>query len=170
VLRAFGNSVTLATPLGVTVALLGRCRLRWGPGGLIMAEGYQLQVPGAPAFVIGNVLLTTEADWDEYQRRDIRVFDHEERHSWQWLVCGPAFLPAYLLCCGWSWLRTGNPGSANLFEMLAGLRSGGYRKLPRRSLVAGVRAAAGTISQRMAPRSAGPSEPAAAASAAAATS
>ena len=41
-------------------------------------------------------------------------------------ACGLPFLPLYFIAAGWSQLRTGNPGSANIFERLAGLEAGGY--------------------------------------------
>jgi hypothetical protein len=36
------------------------------------------------------------------------------------------FLPLYFLAAAWSLLRTGNPGTENMFERHAGLVAGGY--------------------------------------------
>lgn len=150
--RQVGNLVNLSTPLGLLLASAGQARLRRGPDGLLLAEGYRWRFPVAGAFTIGNVVLTRRRfDWPLGARGpsvpgagapsgsglSVRVLAHEGRHAWQWLACGPLFLPAYGLALGWSWWRTGNTGSANLFEQLAGLADGGYpprgtRRPPRR--------------------------------------
>ena len=57
---------------------------------------------------------------------DPALLRHEERHSSQYACLGVPFLPLYFVAAGWSLLRTGNPGSANLFERHAGLQAGGY--------------------------------------------
>ena len=56
------------------------------------------------------------------------VLEHEARHSGQWARwLGPAgFLPAYVVCCAWSWWFTGDPALRNHFECAAGLIDGGY--------------------------------------------
>ena len=51
---------------------------------------------------------------------------HEARHSSQYAVLGLAFLPLYFAAAGFSTLRTGDPASSNIFEILAGLADGGY--------------------------------------------
>ena len=57
--------------------------------------------------------------------------DHENTHAWQYLWCGGLpFLPLYVVAAGWSWLRTGDPASANPFERNAGLLHGGYQEAP----------------------------------------
>jgi hypothetical protein len=38
----------------------------------------------------------------------------------------------YLAAAGWSWLRTGDFASRNVFERRAGLADGGYRERPVR--------------------------------------
>jgi len=139
--RLVGNAVNLSTPLGLGVALLGRARIRAMPGGLYRADGYRPRFPLAGAFTIGNVIITARPDWDAYDAASPRTLVHEQRHTWQWLICGPLFLPAYALSLGWSWLRTGNQGSANVFERLAGLADGGYPDLPRRPLRIGLESA-----------------------------
>jgi hypothetical protein len=59
---------------------------------------------------------------------------HEERHTWQYTVCGTLFMPLYLVAMGWSWIRTGDRASRNVFERAAGLSDGGYVDVPVRSL------------------------------------
>lgn len=122
-LRWVGNVCNLSTPAGLLIARLGGCRLRLGPRGLILAEGYRLRFPFAYAFTVGNVILirTRLADCT----RDL--LDHEEAHSWQYLGTGPLFLPLYALATAWSWLRSGDGAAYNFFERQAGLARGGYR-------------------------------------------
>lgn len=131
-LRAVGNWVNLSTPLGWGIAVVGRARVRRGPRGLWLAEGYRPPFPLAAAFTVGNVLVS-RAPWSG--RQEGPLLTHEERHSWQWFALpGPLFLPAYLLATAWSWLRTGDRAAGNVFERLAGLEAGGYRDVPRRPL------------------------------------
>ncbi|MBO0813187.1 MAG: hypothetical protein J2P23_14240, partial [Microlunatus sp.] len=52
---------------------------------------------------------------------------HEERHSWQYLVCcGLPFFPLYALALLWSYATTRDLARGNLFERAAGLADGGY--------------------------------------------
>jgi len=61
------------------------------------------------------------------------LLGHEERHCSQYAWClGLPFIPLYLAAAGWSVLRTGNPGTANIFERQAGLAAGGYPLTGRR--------------------------------------
>ena len=94
----------------------------------------------AGAFTVGNVS-TTGADWDAMLTSCPTLLTHEERHTWQYLYClGLPFYPAYAICMGWSWLRTGDRAARNFFERHAGLADGGYRDLPTRSIGAGIHA------------------------------
>ena len=134
--RRVGNVVNLTTPLGLLVSVLGRARLRPGPRGLLLAERYRLPFPRAGAFTVGDVLITG-SDWPTMLRRYPNLIRHEEGHSWQYLYClGLPFYPAYLLCMGWSWLRTGDRAARNLFERQAGLDLAGYHDLPARPVSA----------------------------------
>jgi hypothetical protein len=129
------NVLNLTTLAGLVVAGIGRAKLSRGPRGLFFATGYRLGFPVAGAFTIGNVVLT---------KHDRAYFDgspelirHEERHSWQYLcLIGTPFLPLYGLAAAWSWLRTGDFASRNVFERLAGLVDGGYEEHQPRSLLA----------------------------------
>ena len=129
-LRFGWNLVNLSTPLGLLVAAIGRGRLRWGPRALILAEHYRYDFPRAGAFTVGGVVLTRET-MAELEARQPGTLDHENAHAWQyaWML-GLPFLPAYLLCAAWSWLRTGDPASRNAFERNAGLARGGYLEHP----------------------------------------
>jgi hypothetical protein len=137
-LRQVVNYVNLSTPLGLLAAVLGRARVVAGPGGLLLATGYRLPVPAAPAFTVGNVVLV-RSDLDLLVRRP-RLIRHEARHATQYAVCvGPVLIPLYLAAAGWSWLRCRDFAWHNLFERLAGLADGGYvdpassRDVPRRA-------------------------------------
>ncbi|MGH3460347.1 MAG: hypothetical protein ACRDP9_02630 [Kribbellaceae bacterium] len=134
------NVLNLATPLGLGVAFLGRARISRGPRGLFFANGYRIKFPVAGAFTIGNMVLSKH-DRD-YFDRDPGLVRHEERHSWQYLLLiGTPFLLLYVLAAGWSWLRTGDFASRNLFERWAGLADGGYEEHPPRSLLVALRSA-----------------------------
>jgi hypothetical protein len=133
------NFLNLTSLAGLAVAGVGRARISRGPRGLFFASGYKLGFPIAGAFTIGNVVLTRhELGYLDNQQ----LVRHEERHSWQWLcVIGVPFLPLYGLCAGWSWLRTGDFASRNLFERMAGLVDGGYTERQPRSLLKAIRSA-----------------------------
>lgn len=138
-LRLLGNSVNLSNAFGLVVARWGRCRIRQGPGGLLLADHYRFSFPIAGAFTIGNVLITS-GDWDELRLRRPTLIAHEEGHTWQWLYCGGfPFLAGYGASMLWSWLRTGDRAARNFFERQAGLAIGGYLDVPvrpvRQSLV-----------------------------------
>jgi hypothetical protein len=122
------NGSTLA---GVLVALVGRARLTRAGDGLLIGEGYRLPVPPAPAFCVGNVVVTRlERGALE---RDSPLFAHEARHATQFACCaGVLMVPVYLLAAGLSWLLTGSFGARNVFERRAGLAEGGYADLPLR--------------------------------------
>lgn len=133
------NRLNGATAAGVLIAGAGGARMRSGPHGLILAEGYRWPFPTGGAFTVGDVVISRH-QLAELTRRYPRVLRHEECHSRQWMVFGPLFLPLYLLAMCWSWLRTGDRAAACWFEVSAGLADGGYRRLPTRPLRESVRA------------------------------
>ena len=117
------NLVNGSTLAGFAVSRAGRARLARFPGGLLVAAGYQLPVPPAPAFTLGNVIITRRAGLDD----DSALFRHEARHSTQYAWCGGlAMLPLYFTAAGVSWLLSGDFGAWNVFERGAGLADGGY--------------------------------------------
>ena len=143
--RLVGNVVNLSTPLGLLVARVGGARIRRGPRGLFVGEGYRLGFPVASAFTIGSVI-TTSRTWAEVLRHNPQLFDHEERHTWQYLYCfGLPFYPAYGLCLIWSVLRTGDRAARNFFERSAGLMDGGYPDRPIRPVGENIRAMIGLL-------------------------
>jgi hypothetical protein len=128
--RLVGNIVNLTTLLGLLVALIGRARIRRGPRGLWLAEGYRIRFPVAGAFTIGSVI-TTPTTFAERLRGLPQLLAHEERHTWQYLCClGLPFYLVYVVMMGWSVLRTGDRAARNAFERLAGLADGGYEDRP----------------------------------------
>jgi hypothetical protein len=125
------NAVNLSTPLGLLVAVAGRSRLRPGPRGLLLASDYQLPLPAAAAFTVGNVVVSPRPV--EYLASRPALLVHEERHSWQYVFClGLPMLPLYVLGAAWSYVRGGDVGVHNPFERLAGLADGGYPLLSAR--------------------------------------
>lgn len=122
------NGSTLA---GLAVSAAGRARLARYPDGLLVGTGYRLPVPPAPAFTLGNVVITRHA----VLAHDSALLRHEAGHCTQYAWCGGLFmLPVYFTAAGVSWLLSGDPGSWNVFERTAGLRDGGYADLPLRAL------------------------------------
>lgn len=129
--RLLINVINLSTPLGLVLAVAGRARLKIGPEGLLLGYNYRMPVPPAPAFTVGNVVLFKRGQ--EYLVRRPRLLVHESRHATQYAFClGPVMLVLYALAAGWSWVRTGDPASRNVFEIRAGLLDGGYRERPLR--------------------------------------
>jgi hypothetical protein len=125
--RALANALNLSTALGLLVATVGGARVRRGPDGLLLAIGYRLRVPPAPAFTLGNVIMARDANI--FERRPA-LLDHEARHATQYAFCiGLPMVLLYLLASAWSWARCGNPAAYNVFERRAGLADGGYRVL-----------------------------------------
>ncbi|WP_125611588.1 hypothetical protein [Specibacter cremeus] len=123
--RQAANWANLSTPAGLLLAAVSRTRTGKGPGGLILATGYGLPLPKAAAFTVGNVVLC-RVDRDTLKSHP-RLLAHEARHSTQYACClGLPFFPLYAACALYSQWRTGNPGTANVFERLAGLADGGY--------------------------------------------
>ncbi|MBD8042868.1 hypothetical protein H9638_03475 [Arthrobacter sp. Sa2BUA2] len=130
-LRRAVNLINGTTAAGILVARTGGLRLRRGPEGILLAGGWKHRLPYAAAFTLGNVVI--------YRPRVSAAFvpsktglvspllRHEARHSTQYALLGLAFLPLYFAAAGISQLRSGNPASSNIFEILAGLDDGGYR-------------------------------------------
>lgn len=137
--RQVVNVVTLATPLGLLLAAVGRARLRRGPNGTIIAAGYgwSFPAPRASAVTIGDVILLRLDDEGLAHRP--RLLAHEARHSVQWAcLAGVAGFPLlYGLASLWSWLRCRDLAVRNVFEVRAGLVDGGYVAPPPRRPDAG---------------------------------
>ena len=124
-LRRAANLLNGSTLAGLAVALAARTRISRGPRGMIIAAGYGWRLPFAHAYTLGNVVLCRCTAGDLLSRP--ALLEHEERHCTQYACClGLPFIPLYLAAAAWSMLRTGNPGTANIFERRAGLAAGGY--------------------------------------------
>ncbi|MFB9798179.1 hypothetical protein ACFFON_14670 [Arthrobacter citreus] len=142
-IRRLLNLINLSTPAGLALARAAKCRITRGPDGLLLAGGWTWPLPRAAAFTVGNVILYRSRAASSFRPahrgplasglRTVgpspsRLLRHESRHSTQYAALGPAFLPLYFLAAGISRLRTGDPASGNIFERLAGLEDGGYRR------------------------------------------
>jgi hypothetical protein len=123
------NGSTLA---GLAVARAGGARLARLPGGLLVGAGYRLPVPSAPAFTLGNVIIT--------HRQSLEcgspLLRHEARHCTQYAWCGGLLmLPLYFAAAGVSWVLSGDAGAWNAFERGAGLADGNYTARPLRRVL-----------------------------------
>jgi hypothetical protein len=130
-LRLVVNLLNGSTAAGVLVAAAGRARLTRTRDGLLVAVRYRLPVPPAPAFCLGNVIVT-RLDTGTVGGAE-SLLAHEARHATQFAWCGGVvMLPLYFLAAGLSWLLTGDVASRNVFERRAGLAEGGYAERPLR--------------------------------------
>ena len=136
--RSLANWVNLSTPLGLAVATLGRATVSSRDRGVLLATDYRYAFPPASAFTVGSVVVSRHDR--AYLAARPELLAHEERHTTQYAVClGLPFLPLYLMAAGWSWLQTGDPAAANVFERRAGLADGHYA-VPTPEQVSAVRA------------------------------
>ncbi len=123
------NLVNGSTLAGLGVAAAGGAETVRSVNGLFTGTGYRLPVPPAPAFCVGNVIVTRRDAIDPGSR----LFCHEARHATQFAWCGGVLMiPMYLAAAGVSWVLTGDFGARNVFERLAGLADGGYADTPLR--------------------------------------
>ena len=127
--RQLVNLANGSTLAGLGVATLGRARLARSADGLFLGTGYRLPVPPAPAFCLGNVIVTRLDGLDPGSA----LFGHEARHATQYAWCGGVLMvPLYLAAAAVSWALTGDFGARNVFERRAGLADGGYADRPLR--------------------------------------
>jgi len=126
------NLVNGSTLAGFVVAALGGAAIARTADGLFLGTGYRLPVPPAPAFCLGNVIVTRGNGIDPRSP----VFRHEARHATQFAWCGGVvMIPLYLAAAGVSWALTGDFGARNVFERRAGLADGGYADKPLRPVL-----------------------------------
>jgi hypothetical protein len=138
-LRQAVNLANGSTLAGLGVATLGGAEIARSVDGLFTGTGYRPPVPPASAFCLGNVIVTRAGELDPGSR----LFRHEARHATQFAWCGGVVMvPLYLAAAGMSWVLTGDFGSRNVFERLAGLADGGYADTPLRPAI---RRAAGRL-------------------------
>lgn len=135
-LRRVANLVNGSTLLGLGLARWAGTKIVSGPEGLLLAAGWSLKLPVAGAFTVGNVVVfrsQTGRPLPDPRNATPALLFHEGRHATQYALClGLPFLPLYFAAAGWSLLRTGDPASANFFEVSAGLEAGAYRQAPTR--------------------------------------
>jgi hypothetical protein len=131
-IRSLLTAVNGTTLVGLALAKASGARLRRGPGGVWIAEGYSGRLVKQTCFTVGSVILTRRtADWLLHEQHT-ELLGHETRHVAQYALLGPLFWPAYWLACGWSYALTGSYGARNIFERDAGLTAGGYQPRPLR--------------------------------------
>ena len=131
-LRAWINLANGSTLAGLGLAALGGARVTRGADRLLVGTGYRLPVPPAPAFCLGNVILTRLQGLDPSSA----LFRHEARHATQYACCGGVVMvPLYLAAAAMSWTLTGDTGCRNVFERRAGLADGGYTDKPLRPML-----------------------------------
>src|ERR1700750_2016445 len=111
-LRAWINLASGSTLAGLGVAALGGARVARSADRLVVGTGYRLPVPPAPAFCLGNVIVTRLDGLDSASA----LFQHEARHATQYACCGGVVMvPLYLVAAAASWALTGDRGSPNRF-------------------------------------------------------
>ena len=126
-LREVLNWVNGTTALGLLMARLGHAETRRHEDGLWVAARYR-GVGTQRTFTVGNVMLTRHDAHAFAGRSALRA--HEVRHSNQWAALGPLFVPLYYAEALISWVLTRDDAAGNAFEVLAGLRDGGYARRP----------------------------------------
>lgn len=112
---------TLVGLLGAACALLEGGEIRvvsgvlevTGPRLLTRLSRRSLVGGGISAITLGHVVIGRNPVILEQTRL------HERVHVAQYERWGPAFIPAYLLCSGWQWLRGRHPYLDNPFEVEA---------------------------------------------------
>ncbi|GAA0987806.1 hypothetical protein GCM10009555_067880 [Acrocarpospora macrocephala] len=128
-IRRIINWINLSTPAGLLIARIGGAHTRKGEFGLVYAHDYRIPFPIANAFTVGNVVLTKYPDGFLQGR----LLAHESRHASQYAACiGLPMLILYPLSLVISVAVCGDIASWNLFERLANLEDGGYRRHPPR--------------------------------------
>jgi len=151
--RQVVNLANGSTLTGLGVARLGGAAVARSADGLFLGTGYRLPVPPAPAFCVGNVIVTR---WDGIDPGS-RLFGHEARHATQFAWCGGVvMIPLYLTAAGMSWVLTGDFGARNVFERRAGLADGGYTDKPLRPALRRVSGFTGSGRRAPAPGQPGP--------------
>lgn len=128
-LRDVANVLNGSTPLGLLAGLLGRGRCRLVDGLIVVDHVRAPRFLTASAVTVGGVVLVLRRSLEDAQSRIPRLLEHEDEHVWQWAYClGLPFVPLYAASTVWSLARTGHRALGNVFEVQAGLESGGYRR------------------------------------------
>lgn len=131
--REVANWLNLSTLGGLALAKAAGCSIVRGERGILQARNYTPALPRAGAFTVGNVVFLRRSPGNPGPRPELLA--HEETHCTQYALClGLPFIPLYFAAAGYSWLRTSDPASRNVFERFANLEAGGYRERPARKL------------------------------------
>jgi hypothetical protein len=137
--RQLVNLANGSTLVGLGVAVLGGTQVAGSADGLFLSTGYRLPVPPAPAFCLGNVIVT------RLDGLTPGLLRHEARHATQFACCGGVLMvPLYLAAAAVSWALTGDFGARNVFERRAGLADGGYADKPLRPSIQRARGGSGS--------------------------
>src|SRR2546430_8762845 len=111
-LRAWINLANGSTLAGLGVAALGGARVARSADRLFVGTGYRLPVPPAPAFCLGNVIVTRLDGLDPSSA----LFRHEARHATQYACCGGGgMVPLYPAAAAVWWTLTRRPGRRSVF-------------------------------------------------------
>src|SRR5258708_1826651 len=121
-LRAWINLANGSTLAGLGVAAFGGARVARSADRLLVGTGYRLPVPPAPAFCLGNVIVTRLNGLDPSSP----LFRHEARHATQYACCGGVVMgPLYLAAAAGAGLLAGGTRGPNVFQRPAGPTGGG---------------------------------------------
>jgi len=122
VVVAVKNAPVTAVTTAANVVTGGDCRL--GHHLTVVCEGGALSDLGDTAFTTGNTVNVSTGHVSFFNSHP-EVLEHEWRHSRQWAVLGPSFLPLYGANYGLSQLFTGGQ-CWNVFEWEAGFDDDHY--------------------------------------------
>ena len=128
--RAVLNWANGSTLSGLLLARVTHAAVTRRPDGLWEATGYRGPNHNRP-FTVGNVLFTRHGPG--FLASHPQLLAHETRHSDQWAVLGPFFVPLYYAEAFLSWVLTGDFATGNVFEVHAGLGKARYRRPPLES-------------------------------------
>jgi len=105
---------------------LGRADCGWRTGLILECSGATSWANGPASFLtVGNTII------NEGPLLNATVLAHETKHADQWAIFGTLHTPVgfvkdYAMASFASWVLTGHYACANIFEVWAGLESGGY--------------------------------------------
>ena len=135
-LRQLINVLTGVTIFGLLVGFISRGKPQWNSEyGLLVFFDCKIPWKYASAMTFGDVVvvITPPRRWANFEEMPPGLLRHEMKHAEQYgFVLGFPYFPLYWLACGYSWLKSGDHWSFNIFEAKAGHEAGGYQKRPSR--------------------------------------
>jgi hypothetical protein len=136
-IRHFINAVTGVTLFGIIVGFFSGGKPQWNSEyGLLVFFDCKIPWRAASAMTFGDVMvcLTPPRRWASFEDMPPGLLLHEMKHAQQYnYTLGFPYFPLYWLACAYSWLKSGDYWSYNVFESRAGHSDGGYQKRPSRS-------------------------------------